>query len=130
MKTALLLVLLLTLPQCARDETLRAYGAGGKTWHLAEIDGTAFGANSSLTFAKNGELNAAGPCNLFSARQTAPYPWFDLSELTVTRRACPGLDAESQFLTALQEMTLAEILDGTLILSTGNGKQMVFKSSD
>jgi heat shock protein HslJ len=69
-----------------------------------------------------------GPCNAFSASQTAPYPWFATGPLAATKRACPDLSAESAYFTALQEMTQVEILDDTMLLSNDAGREMLFKS--
>lgn len=130
MKTGLVLAFLLSLPQCAQDETVSAYGAADRTWLLAEIDGTTFNATATLEFSDSGAIHGTGPCNRFSARQAAPYPWFEIRDLSVTRRACPDLKPETRFLNSLQKMTLAEVFDNTLILSTEDGRQMVFRSSD
>ncbi|WP_422075358.1 META domain-containing protein [Tranquillimonas rosea] len=45
-----------------------------------------------------------------------------------TRRACPALEAERRYFAALREMTLAEVAEGTLILSTPEGRKMVFQA--
>jgi heat shock protein HslJ len=44
--------------------------------------------------------------------------------------ACPDLAAESQYLTALGEMTLAEVSGPTLILSNDAGRSMVFTAQE
>ena len=50
MRSFLILAALSALPQCQSDETVRAYGAGDKTWTLVELDGTPFDARATLTF--------------------------------------------------------------------------------
>lgn len=124
MRLGLLTVLLLSA--CGADETLRAYGARDRDWHLQSIDGTPFAARGTLRFGDRGALSGEGPCNQLSGKQLAPYPWFQVKELTSTRRACPELVAEGQFLAALEAMTLAEVSGDVLVLSTPEGREMVF----
>jgi len=126
-RAAWLLALLLA-GACTGDETLTAYGASGKLWRLSSIDGAAFTAPVSLSFPKPGTIAGQAPCNRFQGRQTAPYPWFTVASLAATRSACPELRAESAFLQALQEMTLAEISGSVLILSNGQGREMLFRA--
>ena len=55
----------------------------------------------------------------------APYPWFETGPILVTRRACPDLEAEGDFLRALESMSQAEVLGSVLILSNDAGREMV-----
>lgn len=122
------LLLLGLLPECGGDETLTGYGAAGTIWHLREIDGTAFPASATIGFPREGRFEGTGPCNRYSGRQTAPYPWFRVEGLTATRRACGDLPAETRYLAALAAMTLAEVAGDTLILSDGTGREMIFRA--
>lgn len=123
-----LLVGLLGLEMCEKDETVAAYGAGGQVWVLAEIDGTPFGARATLSFPETGQIAGEGPCNRYSGVMTTPYPWFDAGQVVSTRMACPDLRAETAFFTALSEMTEAEVSGDTLILRNGEGRELVFRS--
>jgi heat shock protein HslJ len=116
----------LALAGCAGDETVRAYGAADRDWHLQSIDGVAFSAKAVLRFPQEGQLSGEAPCNTFSARQDAPYPWFEARQIVTTKRACSDLDLESRFLAALREMTLSEVSGDILVLSTPAGREMVF----
>ncbi|WP_300033744.1 META domain-containing protein [uncultured Roseobacter sp.] len=111
---------------CWKDETLSAYGAADRTWVLSELDGKPFRAPATLTFPEPGQMAGAGPCNSFSAVMEAPYPWFEAGPLAATRRACPDLPSETEYFRALGEMSLSEVLGDTLILSTPEGRSMVF----
>lgn len=126
-RTAWILLLLLA-GACTGDETLSAYGASGKLWRLSSIDGNPFTAHASLSFPEPGLIAGKGPCNQFRGKQTAPYPWFAATSLAATRAACPELQAEAAFLHALQEMTLAEVSGNVLILSNGQGREMLFRA--
>jgi heat shock protein HslJ len=116
------------LSACQKDETVTAYGGADKLWRLHTLDGQAFAALATLRFPEAGRIMGQGPCNAFSASQTAPYPWFATGPLAATKRACPDLSAESAYFTALQEMTQVEILDDTMLLSNDAGREMLFKS--
>ena len=118
----------LSLAACRGDETVRAYGAADQVWTLSEIDGTPFDASATLTFPDAGRIAGAAPCNRYSADMTVPYPWFEAGPIAATRRACPELAAETAFLTALGQATLAEVAGETLILSNPEGLNMVFRS--
>ena len=114
------------LPNCGGDETLTGYGAADVEWQLQEIAGERFAARATLSFPEEGKLSGDAPCNSYTGRQTAPYPWFQATDIAVTRRACPDLPAETRFLQELGAMTLAEVVGDTLILSDDDGREMVF----
>ena len=118
--------LLLLATACSGDETVRAYGAADRVWTLASLDGQPFAATATLTFPEPGQIAGQAPCNRYSGAMKAPYPWFDAGPLAATRMACPDLQAETAFFAALDAMTQAEVLDDTLVLSTDDGREMVF----
>ncbi len=124
------LMITLALTACQGDETLSAYGAAQRDWRLVEMDGQAVKAPVTLRFPEAGQITGTGPCNSFSATQTAPYPWFGIGPIASTRSACPNLAAEAAFFRALEAMELAEVLGDTLILSTAQGRQMLFKAAE
>lgn len=125
MKRALLCLTLL-LCACRGDETVAAYGAAGDVWQLTEVDGAPVAYTAVIRFGADGTVTGRAPCNSYSARQTAPYPWFELGPIRVTRRACPALRSEAAYLSALRAMTLAETSSDVLILSNDAGRSMVF----
>ncbi|WP_318527815.1 META domain-containing protein [Defluviimonas sp. WL0050] len=117
---------LLLATACQGNETVAAYGAGNGSWQLTEIDGVPFPARATLSFPEPGRIAGEAPCNIYSGRMDAPYPWFEAKDLAVTRRACPDLAEETTFFEGLSAMTLSEISGDTLILSTPDGREMVF----
>lgn len=119
-------VILVFLSACARDESLRAYGADDDVFALQTLNGQAFNARASVSFPRAWQIVGAGPCNTFSGPQTAPYPWFAPGPLTVTKRSCPQQDQEAAFLSALGRMTVAIVKEFSLTLSNDDGEQMVF----
>lgn len=110
---------------CIGGETVARYGAAGGTWQVSEIDGRAFAARAILSFPEPGRIAGEAPCNRWSGRMEAPYPWFAATDIAATRRACPDLAAETAFFAALSAMTLSEVSGDTLILSTPDGRQMI-----
>lgn len=130
MKHAICVLLLgtLALSACNKDETVAGYGAADKVWQLVELDDAEVAFNATLTFPETGQIAGTAPCNSYSGSMTVPYPWFDAGPLAATRMACPDLDAETAFFTALDEMSLSEVLGDTLLLSNDAGRTMVFKA--
>jgi heat shock protein HslJ len=123
-----ILALVLLISACRGDETLRAYGAADRVWTLTELDGKRFAARATIEFPEEGRISGQAPCNRYFADLTVPYPWFETGPIGATKMACPDLDAEAQFFKALDAMSLSEVLNNTLILSTPEGREMVFKS--
>ncbi len=124
----LMIVAALALPGCKEDETVASYGALNSDWKLTELDGQPFEAKATLIFAEEGKISGEAPCNRFFGQQTAPYPWFKAEGLGATRRACPDLDKETAYLSALAEMSQSEVVGDTLLLSNDAGREMVFKA--
>ncbi|WP_170398701.1 META domain-containing protein [Ruegeria arenilitoris] len=125
--TRLILILpLLALFQCDKDETVAAYGAADQTWALQEIDGQPFETSALLRFPEEGKIAGNAPCNSYSGTLNAPYPWFEIADLTATRAACAGLEAEGFYFAALMAMTQSEVSGDVLILRNEDGHEMVF----
>lgn len=122
----LALVLPLLVAACQKDETISGYADPDVVYTLTELGGRVFTASATISFPDEGLVRGSGPCNGYSAEQTAPYPWFQLSPLRATRRACPEMAEESEFFGGLQEMTLIEVLGDTLILRNDADNEMVF----
>ena len=120
-------ILVATIPACA-DESISGYADPAAVYRLSEIDGTPFTARATITFPEAGAARGDAPCNVWSAKQSAPYPWLELGPIAATRRACPEMPAEQHFLGSLAEMTLAEVQGPVLILSNDKGREMVFRA--
>ncbi len=111
------------------DETITGYGGADAVWRLTELDGAAFEASATLEFGADGAVFGQAPCNSFRAQQSVPYPWIEISAIAATKLACPDLAAEGAYLTALEQMTLAEVSGPVMILSNDYGREMVFRAN-
>lgn len=120
----------LALLQCDRDESVAAYGASDRTWVLHEIDGHPYEASALLRFPEEGKIAGHAPCNSYNGTLDAPYPWFEVTDLTATRAACAGLEAEGYYFAALIAMTQSEVSGDVLILRNEDGYEMVFKAAE
>lgn len=125
-----LLLPLMALFQCDRDETVAAYGASDRSWVLQEIDGQPFEASALLQFPEEGKVAGNAPCNSYNGTLNAPYPWFEIKDLAATRAACTALEAEGMYFAALLAMTQSEVSGDVLILRNEDGHEMVFKSAE
>ena len=124
-----MMILAFLLPAaCQRNETVSAYGAADRLWTLVEIDGQTFASRATLTFPKPGQITGQAPCNRYSATMTVPYPWFETGPILATKMACPDLEEEHLFLTALDTMTESEVSGNTLVLRNQDGREMLFKA--
>lgn len=59
--------------------------------------------NVGLTIEADGSISGTGPCNTYSAKQTAEPPAFKLGPLVTTKMACSGLagQLENRFFAAI-----------------------------
>lgn len=124
----LILAFVILTSACQADESISAYLDGTAEFRLNSIDGTPFEADATIDLSKSGKISGKAPCNSYFANQTAPYPWLQAGPIGATRMACPDLDAEIAYFAALREMTHAEVLGDTLILSNADGREMLFQA--
>lgn len=124
----LLLPLMTWIAPYFADETISGYADPAATYHLEEMNGAPFAATATIAFPREGEVIGSGPCNRFSASQSAPYPWFALGPVAATRRACPELALETEVFSLLSKLTLVEVAGPVLILSNTDGDMMVFRA--
>lgn len=116
------------LMSCGPDETISGYADPSVTYVLNLIDDTPYPARATIRFPQEGQVTGEAPCNSFQARQSAPYPWFDIGPIAATRLACPDLPSETAYFAALSVMTIAEVGGTVLILSNSDGGEMVFQA--
>jgi len=104
------------LTETSRSDTLKG------EWHLIGAQGLRAPAPLSLSFDTGGHKFAGkAPCNHFFGSTTGDLPTLILSKIGATRMACPDLQTETSYLTALSAVTTAEIKNDRLILSGPDG---------
>lgn len=125
-RSALLAVAAAVLASCTYpDETISGYVPPNSLWFLQTINDEPIDATISLAFPEKGKIWGSGPCNRYSARQSAPLPWFQVSGIASTKKACRDLPLETRYFQSLRNMRDAEVLGYTLLLSGPTGS-MVF----
>ncbi|MCB6178723.1 META domain-containing protein [Rhodobacter sp. Har01] len=102
----------------------------GTEWILLAIDGTSVTSPATLTLGDDGQVSGQAPCNRYFGTNTATLPALALEAIGATRMACPELDAEADYLTALQGVTAAEVQEGHLILTGADGRKIEFYRAD
>ncbi len=110
------------------SETVGAAAPVGTVWQLESVNDAPVTAPMTLIFLADGGVRGELPCNRYNARQTAPLPWFELTELNVTKRACPELAEETRYVELLTTMDLAEVAGDTMILSNPAEERLLFRS--
>ncbi len=128
--SAIALRLLALGANCVGDETVAAYGGAGRVWQLTEAFDQPTTHHLTLSFAADGAVTGQAPCNQFSGRNSAPYPWFQLTDMAITEMACADLAAESALMEKLITMRQSEVSGDVLILRAENGTALVFNAAD
>ncbi len=123
------LAVLVLLAACNEDETVSGYVDDNTIFALQSINEQPFQASATIDLSETGKVSGEGPCNSYSAEQSAPYPWFDLGPIAATERACEDLSAEVTFFQALQSMTIAEVNGPIIILTNDAKEEMVFEAN-
>lgn len=111
------------------DETLAGFAPTGSVYVLEEWAGNKELPHLTLHFERPGRISGKAPCNTFSGLITAPYPWFDLEDLEITKVACPSLSVEIALLSELRRMTIAEVSGDIIMLSSDQGITLTFMAT-
>ena len=120
------LLLSLFLSACFKDETISGQAEASDTWILRSLNGKTVPSRITLTFPEKGVIAGQAACNTYRAVQTAPLPWFEIGPIRATKRACDGLALEQEYLEVLAKMTLIELKQTTLLLSSDTGQYLEF----
>ncbi|WP_099826860.1 META domain-containing protein [Oceaniglobus indicus] len=122
------LLIPLLLAACGGDETVSGQVDPDLTFALSTLDGTAFPARATIAFPGEGKVLGQAPCNRWSARQTAPYPWVEITGILSTKATCPDQPSEDAFFDALRQMGRIEAVGRVVIFSNDAGREMVFRA--
>ena len=124
------LMLAIALAACSPGANGSGLPEQSGPWELRSIDGTAFEATARIEFGADDQIRGRAPCNTFSGQLDAAPPGFAISNLVRSGMHCDEMDAEERFLSALQEMDASSMRDAELVLSSGAGREMVFRIQD
>lgn len=124
----LILILPMLFAACPKDETISGYVDRTRVFALTEMNGESFPARATIGFPQQGKIAGQGPCNAYSASQSAPLPWFQAGPIVSTERACPDLPQEAIFFATLSRMSLIETVGDVLILRNDSGEEMLFRA--
>jgi len=78
----------------------------GGTWQLVALNGRPESGGITLNFGGNNDASGQAPCNSYFGKYAAGADFsFSLPQIGATRRACPALNLESEYLSALSAAT-------------------------
>jgi len=127
-----ILIVLVAVAGCRGDESPSGFALTDRPYILTDLNGALPPARASIEF-RRGRIIIEGPCWTSHAVLSAPYPWWEMTDLhyeqtTATAAQCDLAAEDWDFVQALGEMTISEVSGDILILSnTGDGR-MVFQA--
>ena len=125
---AFLPLALLALAGCLRDETVSGYAEPGAVYRLEAVDDRPARTAFALVFPRPGRAEGQGDCLSFTARQTAPYPWFELVDERIRLPDCVHTQEERAVVLLVLAMTIAEFSGDRLLLSDEAGRALLFRA--
>ncbi|MEO0343788.1 MAG: META domain-containing protein [Pseudomonadota bacterium] len=128
MRGLAVLVALVALAACGKDETIAGRTTPQTVWTLVEMDEDAISATFTIQFDVEGASFGQADCNRFNTTQTAPYPWIEFGPIAATKALCANSDIEQRFFAALGNAETVEIAGDTLLIS-GPQTILTFKSN-
>lgn len=81
----------------------------GSQWRLVELGGAPFTQRVTATLTADGRVVGEAPCNRFTAAWSGRWPDLAFAPATATRRACPNLQAETEFFAVLDRIEHAAL---------------------
>jgi heat shock protein HslJ len=104
----------------------------GTSWVLVSVDGTTMPDDRmTLSFDANGSAGGNGGCNSFGSDYEIDGGSIHFTMLISTMMACdmPVMDREQTYFAALQTATGYELDGNRLVITYGEGQELVFKSA-
>ncbi|MGR3320896.1 MAG: META domain-containing protein [Pseudooceanicola sp.] len=124
MRRALSGLALVALAGCFDDSN---FPSDDVIWVLTEMNGQPVTFDATLKVSQDGTLSGLAPCNRFNGNWFLSDSGLTIGPLATTRRACPEMEAETAYLTALQAATEVSPAGEQLDLS-GGGQTLVFRT--
>ncbi|MEM9429405.1 MAG: META domain-containing protein [Pseudomonadota bacterium] len=125
---AVLLAILVIAGCTDFSESVGAAAPTGTVWELETINDRAAEGRLTMTFLASGRVRGLLPCNSYTARQTAPLPWFELQDLEIGDTRCEAAALEGRYLDLFGSMDLAESAGDALLLSNPEGDTLFFRA--
>ncbi|MEM9715524.1 MAG: META domain-containing protein [Pseudomonadota bacterium] len=119
--------IILAMAGCQKDETIAGFTTPDTVWNLELINDTPVEPVFTIQFAEDGRTFGQADCNRFTSVQSAPYPWFDLGPIAVTKALCLNNQDEGRYILALDAAETVEIA-GDVLLITGPEVALTFRS--
>lgn len=127
LKATLIAVMVFAAISCCncKSKSRTAQPFIGTEWHLTRLMGVDIPIEAErfhVTFTPEGELTGIGACNILMGNYTLlDNRKIELGHIASTRRFCPDMERETQFLEVLQNTTSYEI-DGDILLLFHKGE--------
>lgn len=114
--------LVLADPSGPTDAGFPAFEDLSGLWQVAAIKNQSVDPGLTVDFQNGGGIGGRAQCNFYKGEVQFPAPGeLRISSLGATRRACPGLRGEQQFLMLLQSMTQVKFNDPGIWLGNDSG---------
>ncbi len=129
MRSALAILPIALVACTPYSETVGAAVPLGTVWRLETVNDAAASAGMTMLFLASGGVRGSLPCNSYTARQSAPLPWFEIQDISLTRRSCPDIGLEAKYVTLLKSMDHAEIAGEGLLLTNPKEESLFFRKA-
>jgi heat shock protein HslJ len=91
-----------------------------RNWSLVRMNGADAPANVTMDLSEAGRAAGQAPCNRWFGGVEGSLPAFKLSAVGATRMACPEMEAEAAFLSALEAVREVR-MEGERLILAGEG---------
>lgn len=119
---------LICLAACTPEDPSQSLTAEAlaEEWRLVSLNGSVFTAQATLDLRDPEQASGQAPCNRWFAARGGVLPALTFGPVGATRMACPDLQAETTYLTALSQVAAVALADGNLVLTGADGMRMEF----
>lgn len=110
-------------------DTVGEAAPSGMVWRLDEVNDAPATYPATLRLLDDGRVIGAAPCGRFQARQDAPLPWVEITDITPSATRCARAQDQQAFFLVLEAMDFAEISGANLLLSNDSGQSLYFRAA-
>jgi len=126
---SLVLVLAMTFTSC--DETRQVLNTGSRvelngSYNVEALNGAKVNNNSTIIFNGLGKtVSGNAGCNTYNASFTVENFQLNIGDVAITRKSCPNMSMENEFIAALGKVTSYQKNGGSLMLVAANGATLI-----